>query len=447
MAKIKWIHFSDLHLNQRGTETRRLRKKLITYLKKLNIICDYAFCTGDIRHAPSGDFPKNASKEIEEICEVVHLPDKRLFIVPGNHDINRDMTDRIKTINKVIDGSKTQESYDPKDGNISKYDLINISKGKEDFFDFLNTFSDKNIDVSKAQDAVKPHYVIETEEFNIIHVDSTLFYTFSRQKDFILGTYLLLEILEQLNTDKITILLTHYSFDFFERNEQKELIALFNDYNVRLWLAGHEHDHLARMQWDCFYEFQCGNLLLENGATACILLGEIDTDTGEGRVQVHAWYTQGDWDLYPFISRKDTDKSVYTFNVNRFKTKDGLESKATSEKEQRKKLHLQIFSMLEENRTIFETYGPVSANRSNIASEYADNWHIQINKVILPNSKRIISLLEDNIGVLNFDEQKVLYKYKQHIDGLEKNHLIKGEFLMDAPRFPKEIYDILKSED
>ena len=38
MAKIKWIHFSDLHLNQRGTETRRLRKKLITYLKKLNII-------------------------------------------------------------------------------------------------------------------------------------------------------------------------------------------------------------------------------------------------------------------------------------------------------------------------------------------------------------------------------------------------------------------------
>ena len=73
--------------------------------------------------------------------------------------------------------------------------------------------------------------------------------------------------------------------------------------------------------------------------------------------------------------------------------------------------------------------------------------HIQINKVILPNSKRIISLLEDNIGLLNLDEQKVLYKYKQHIDGLEKNHLIKGKFLMDAPRFPKEIYDILKSED
>ena len=32
MSKIRWIHFSDLHLNKTGTETKRLRKKLIDYL-------------------------------------------------------------------------------------------------------------------------------------------------------------------------------------------------------------------------------------------------------------------------------------------------------------------------------------------------------------------------------------------------------------------------------
>lgn len=29
MSKIRWIHFSDLHLNKTGTETKRLRKNLL----------------------------------------------------------------------------------------------------------------------------------------------------------------------------------------------------------------------------------------------------------------------------------------------------------------------------------------------------------------------------------------------------------------------------------
>ena len=390
MAKIKWIHFSDLHLNQTGTETKRLRKKLIAYLKRMNIVCDYAFCTGDIRYAPDGEFPENSSREIEKICETIHLPDKRLFLVPGNHDIDRKEENRVKAINKIL------KSYDPKTGKISEDDLINISKGKKRFFDFLNTFSDRYINISKSQFVTKPHYIVETKEFNIIHVDSTLFYTAKLQENFVLGTYLLYEILEKLNPDKITIFLTHYSFDFLERSEQRELIALFNDFNVRLWLAGHEHNHLARTQWDCFYEFQCGNLLLENGATGCILIGEIDTDTGEGSVQVHAWYPQADWGIYPFVSSKDADRSIYTFNINRFKTKE-----ITLENKRREKLRVQIFSILEENRIVFETYGPTLENRTNIISEYADNWDVQVNKVILPNSKRIIDLLRNNIELLN----------------------------------------------
>ena len=36
MSKIRWIHFSDLHLNKTGTETKRLRKKLVDYLGKMD---------------------------------------------------------------------------------------------------------------------------------------------------------------------------------------------------------------------------------------------------------------------------------------------------------------------------------------------------------------------------------------------------------------------------
>lgn len=43
MSKIRWIHFSDLHLNKTGTETKRLRKKLVDYLGKMDRKFDYAF--------------------------------------------------------------------------------------------------------------------------------------------------------------------------------------------------------------------------------------------------------------------------------------------------------------------------------------------------------------------------------------------------------------------
>ena len=101
MSRIRWIHFSDLHLNLTGTETKRLRENLLEYLDTIVGKIDYAFFTGDIRHAPSGDFPSNAGKEIENICNAIGLPEKRLFIEPGNHDVDRNCPEKNKVINFV----------------------------------------------------------------------------------------------------------------------------------------------------------------------------------------------------------------------------------------------------------------------------------------------------------------------------------------------------------
>lgn len=56
MKKIRWLHLSDIHLNKRGVDTRRMRRHLIQYLKDRQIICDYIFFTGDLRFAPAGEF-------------------------------------------------------------------------------------------------------------------------------------------------------------------------------------------------------------------------------------------------------------------------------------------------------------------------------------------------------------------------------------------------------
>lgn len=40
MRLIRWLHFSDLHLNQSGVETRRLRNNLPSYLESLDLVLE-----------------------------------------------------------------------------------------------------------------------------------------------------------------------------------------------------------------------------------------------------------------------------------------------------------------------------------------------------------------------------------------------------------------------
>ena len=48
MGRVRWLHFSDLHLgNDKATETRLMRRELPEYIAGLNRNFDYAFCTGD----------------------------------------------------------------------------------------------------------------------------------------------------------------------------------------------------------------------------------------------------------------------------------------------------------------------------------------------------------------------------------------------------------------
>ena len=105
-----------------------------------------------------------------------------------------------------------------------------------------------------------------------------------------------MDLLEELNQDKPSIILTHYSFDFLERSEQMQIVQLLKDFHVQLWLAGHEHTVLMRKQWDYFYEFQSGNLMHEGEYTrSTIMIGTYDPASYNGIVEVHEWDSDNGW--------------------------------------------------------------------------------------------------------------------------------------------------------
>lgn len=100
---IRWLHISDLHFNNDDMSTIALREELPSFLTRNNITCDYVFCTGDIRtaNANPNHFTDEAANYLICICQAVGVTSDRLFIVPGNHDVDREALGRDDAVRKI----------------------------------------------------------------------------------------------------------------------------------------------------------------------------------------------------------------------------------------------------------------------------------------------------------------------------------------------------------
>ena len=97
--ELVWLHLSDIHFHPK-TEWRdnAIRQELLDFLKdrfanglpKPQLV----FCTGDIAFgetsgAPLSEQYRDAAKFFDELLACCGISKERLFMVPGNHDVNR----------------------------------------------------------------------------------------------------------------------------------------------------------------------------------------------------------------------------------------------------------------------------------------------------------------------------------------------------------------------
>ena len=96
MTTFTWLHLSDLHF--RGTETAVDRKLFHDMLSDISTCRaeegmnpDVVFFTGDISSSGQKEQYDQVGKWLDEILDVCGLSGQRqrLFVVPGNHDVNR----------------------------------------------------------------------------------------------------------------------------------------------------------------------------------------------------------------------------------------------------------------------------------------------------------------------------------------------------------------------
>lgn len=95
-----------------------------------------------------------------------------------------------------------------------------------------------------------------------------------------------------------------------------------------------------------------------------------------------------------------------------------------------------LVRLLEENRVVWERYGPEATNAW--MPETAVTWSTEVKDVILPNNASIGGLLYANADLLRPEEVRTVAEFSAHSRALELRHLAS---VVDpsAPRFPAEL--------
>jgi len=285
--------------------SENLRDQLVEYIRNNKLKSDYVFITGDIRQGRKNY--AGAKEYIKKICNALEVPLNQVFIVPGNHDVDRSIYKRDKAIKKTsffhpLSGMQ-YGNYSSSEGTINDHNLKMISSGLATFNSFIEEFySDSDpTRIKLYENYRKPHFLIKTKDFNILHINSTLVYTkYQERHELILGTWFLKEVLKEMDTNLPTIILSHFPITSLTQDEQKNVLSLLRDKKIRLWLCGHEHDHILK-QFSDIYSVQAGELKQEENTNATVLVGEFNSENGTGFIKAHTWFPEG-WGIYPVIS-------------------------------------------------------------------------------------------------------------------------------------------------
>lgn len=93
-TRLTWLHISDIHLREKTgwAQDIVLSKMLEDITNRYGTKRpDLVFVTGDIAFSGNAKEYELAEEFLKKLCERISLPKEHLFLIPGNHDIDREL--------------------------------------------------------------------------------------------------------------------------------------------------------------------------------------------------------------------------------------------------------------------------------------------------------------------------------------------------------------------
>ena len=253
MAGLTWLHLSDWHQKGKDFDRTFVRDKLIADIKNRNDISndltkiDFVIFSGDVAFGGKPEEYQAAKKELfEHILKACDLGPESLFIVPGNHDIDRAKFDLLPAqLSKPLDSDIRAKDW-----------LFDSEKRKV----ALRPFKSFASFVSRYTNQKNPSYAnirqceINGKKIALLGLNSS--WMCGRQKNSkdeindkgvtVIGEPQIHELMEKISESDITIAVLHHPFSWladFESSQIERSLMACCDFILR----GHQHEPKASL--------------------------------------------------------------------------------------------------------------------------------------------------------------------------------------------------------
>jgi predicted MPP superfamily phosphohydrolase len=311
MNTITWLHLSDLHASptRTGWDANRVIKSLVDDLKQLHrdykLRPDLIFFTGDAAFGQLGESPGNSLQDqykivqqfLDEVREAFRpaLKPRDIYLVPGNHDVNRDDIDETQTA-WLRDPKRTLDEI-----------LAMMQAGKTQWRRFMERLEDYELFLT-----TNGYSHLLTEDKNLlIYADereiaglrigiaglNSAWSCYGGEQDkgkiWTGGKFQIEALLPRLSKAHFSIALTHHPGNWFVPQEDPAVQQLL-EHHFQFYLHGHEHHEWVRTN------SKTGHTVISAGASYessqksnGFNLVQLDLKTGEGKVWLREYKESG----------------------------------------------------------------------------------------------------------------------------------------------------------
>ncbi len=322
--KLNYLHLSDLHFigSKEKNPVESFNQDIVTSAMLVCInklinegkVFDFIIITGDLAYGGKEEDYKVAEYFCTKLLEAAGLPKNRLYIVPGNHDVNRD------EFKEKICSFKNQDDITEILTDTDYFPLL--MKKFSGFYDFS-----KDVMGNRFFDGAKYYYVdspcFDKEDswfkLNLIGLNSALFagYDGDDKQKLALGLQQVDGAIKKLDEKALlTISFFHHPFSCFHPADRISLKMLKEKSDIILF--GHLHEPNPASVYDPdgkYLSISAGACFKSRTNQNSFNTVEIDLSNGKGEVQFYKYlHEKNCW-------KKDTDINVekedghFPFNV------------------------------------------------------------------------------------------------------------------------------------
>lgn len=290
MPRFKWVHLSDLHIQEEDSFNRSVvlkalwddlskREKLDKCFGKI----DAVFFTGDLAyHGQKNEYDLAEEEFLNPMLKILEISGDKLFITPGNHDID------VKKVGQSAEGLKntlinqervTKFLEDPRDREIAKRKM-------DDYIDFFERrFPDRKLD--SLGWFYTSEVMIQGKRVVILGLNTAWLCTGETSDEPLLGERQIVEALKSAGEAQLTIALFHHPVGKWRDIDDTDLCESQLRDTCGLWLHGHLHKPDVRtmiVPKGRFVTLPAGAVFDKRKSPNSYSIGLIDLETGKGAV-------------------------------------------------------------------------------------------------------------------------------------------------------------------